>query len=232
MPLTETAESQSGGDGPETPIAIRANRYDVVSRLADDVAHEIKNPLNAIVVNLEVLRRRMGTGAIDVALERAAVIDHEVRRVHSLVEQLLQLLRPGKTETALVAVDSVLESLAPAIEIQAKAALVTVHFEMESDLYTRIRSEPFRFALLNLLGCAIDAEALMKGTVTIQARRAADEIYLIVTCSSAELNANDEAMQFCRLLMHDAGGALESVELNHGTVGSTATVVMPPAGFV
>ena len=41
----------------------RANRYDILSRLADDLAHEIKNPLNAIVVNLEVLRRKIETGA-------------------------------------------------------------------------------------------------------------------------------------------------------------------------
>jgi signal transduction histidine kinase len=230
MPLTDTVDSQSSGrDEPANAVAIRANRYDVVSRLADDVAHEIKNPLNAIVVNLEVMRRKIGNGANDVALERARVIDHEVRRVHALVEQLLQLLRPAKSETALLAIDALLESMAPAIEIQAKAARVTVQFESESDLYTRVRSEPFRFALLNLLGRAIDAEAATNGTVTIQARRAADEIYLIVKCSSAELNANDEAVEFCRLLMQQAGGTLESVELNHGAVGSTATVVMPPA---
>ena len=228
--MTETADSESSGrDGPATPVAIRANRYDVLSRLADDVAHEIKNPLNAIVVNLEVMRRKIGNGANEVALERAAVIDHEVRRVHLLVEQLLQLLRPAKTDSALLAIDALLESMAPAIEIQAKAARVTVQLELESDLYARIRSEPFRFALLNLLVRAIDAEASAKGNVTIQARRAADEIYVIVKCSTAELNAKDEAVEFCRLLMQQAGGALESVELNHGAVGSTATVVMPLA---
>src|SRR5688500_20395618 len=83
----------------------RANRYDVVSRLADDLAHEIKNPLNAIVVNLEVLRRKLAAGAADAALERANVVDEEIARVHTLVDQLLQLVRPPRGASGPVALD-------------------------------------------------------------------------------------------------------------------------------
>lgn len=233
MPLTETTNPQSGDadDAREPSLAVRANRYDMLSRLADDLAHEIKNPLNAIVVNLEVLRRRVGSGAVDSALDRAVVIDHEIRRVHALVEQLLQLLRPAKAESKLVAVDGILDSLATALQIQAKAARIGLEWESEPDLYARIRSEPFRFALLNLVTRAIDVAAQSGGQVGIKARRAADEIYLAVTCSSGVLSPDDEYIRFCRQLMADAGGALESVEPNHGAAGSTATVVMPAGGF-
>jgi signal transduction histidine kinase len=233
MPLTETVDSQPGGrDEPTISLAIRANRYDIVSRLADDVAHEIKNPLNAIVVNLEVLRRRAGSGETASALERADVIDQEIRRVHGLVEQLLQLLRPAKQERSLVAVDGILDSLAPAIEIQAKAALVGVEIEAESDLYARVKAEPLRFALLNLIGDAVDTEARTRGRVSIRARRAADEIYVLVTCATGVMAQDDERIQFCRALMHEAGGMLESVASGEGGVGSTATIAIQVAGFV
>jgi signal transduction histidine kinase len=33
-----------------------AERFALVRRIADDLAHELKNPLNAMVINLEVLR--------------------------------------------------------------------------------------------------------------------------------------------------------------------------------
>ena len=39
--------------------SIRENKLALVERLSDDLAHEIKNPLHSMVINLEVLRRRL-----------------------------------------------------------------------------------------------------------------------------------------------------------------------------
>src|SRR5690606_31396497 len=78
----------------------RAIRYDLVSRLADDLAHEIRNPLNAIVINLEVLRGRVQRGDTAAALERIAVVEQETRRLHLIVDRLLQLLRPERDDGA------------------------------------------------------------------------------------------------------------------------------------
>lgn len=210
---------------------IRANRYDVLSRLADDLAHEIKNPLNAIVVNLEVLRKRVSTGTTDAALERTDVIEQEIRRVHALVDQLLQLLRPARGEVGPLAIDGIIDSLMPPLEIQAKAARVTLAFQLQPSLYAQIRSEPFKFALLNLVTRAIDAEAEAGGGVAIEAKRAADEIYIIVVCSKAVLTRDEACLQFCRTLVEAAGGDLESAEPHSGGSGSTVTLVMPPAKF-
>lgn len=228
MQLTEPRQSNSEAPGSSpVAVAVRANRYDLLSRLADDLAHEIKNPLNAIVVNLEVMRRRVESGAADRALERADVIEHEVRRVHTLVDQLLQLLRQAKSDTALVAVDTVIESIATAVATRARAARVTFEWEMESGLYSQIQSESLKFALLNLVTRAIDAEAEAGGTVTLKARSAADEIYIVVQCSRAVLGPEDEYIRFCRLLTEGAGGALESLEPHNGGTGSTVTLVVP-----
>src|ERR1700741_2799475 len=38
--------------GEEGPPALRANKLDLLERLADDLAHEIKNPLHSMVINL------------------------------------------------------------------------------------------------------------------------------------------------------------------------------------
>lgn len=216
---------------PDAGAEVRANRYDVLSRLADDLAHEIKNPLNAIVVNLEVLRRRVATGASDAALERAAVIEQEIRRVHLLVDQLLQLMRPARNEAVPLAIDGILDALASALKIQAKAARVTLDVETEQSLYAQIQPEAFKFALLNLIALAIDMEALASGRVLIQGTRAAEEIYIVVTCNNAVLDANEENMRFCRTLIEAAGGALESLEAHNSGAGSVATLVVPQAKF-
>ena len=210
---------------------VRANRYDVLSRLADDLAHEIKNPLNAIVVNLEVLRRRVSNGSTDAALERADVIEQEVRRVHALVDQVLSLLRPAKSNAAPLAIDGILASLESALKIQAHAARVGLGIDMEGSLYAQIRPEPFMFALLNLVAVAIDEEARVNGSLRIQAARQGDEIHVVVLCANAVLSAENDYIRICSSLMESAGGELRSLETPEAGQGSVATLAVPPARF-
>lgn len=187
MPLTETTTDPGSMDRPPLSRDERANRFDVLSRLADDLAHEIKNPLNAMVVNLELMRRWVENGKTDAAIERAAVIEHEIRRVHLLAEQLLQLLRPGRGAQGPEAVDAIIDSLSAAVQVQAKAARVEFVVQAESSLYAHVDADRFRFALLELLTAAIDAEAESGGAVTLFARRVGAEIYVEVNCSRARL---------------------------------------------
>jgi hypothetical protein len=128
-------------------------------------------------------------------------------------------------------VDAVLEWLMPVIQIQARAAHVSLSYETESGLYAKIQSESLKFALLNLVVHAIDAESRAGGALRIEATRAADEIYIVVRCSHAVLQAGDEQIKLCSILMNRAGGALESLEPAHNGNGSTATLVMPPSTF-
>jgi signal transduction histidine kinase len=105
-----------------TDEQLRALRFELVSRLADDIAHEIKNPLNSIVINLEVLRVRIGRQDTDAALERAGVIEHEARRLHALVDRLLQLLRPERDPATSLALDQLFDELLPLVEARVRMA--------------------------------------------------------------------------------------------------------------
>jgi signal transduction histidine kinase len=80
------------------PHAVRANKLDLLERLADDLAHEIKNPLHSMVINLEVLKRKIGRlGEPGGDLMRyAEVLGGELERVSRRVELLLRLVRPGR----------------------------------------------------------------------------------------------------------------------------------------
>jgi signal transduction histidine kinase len=215
------------GDGEH----VRANRYDVLSRLADDLAHEIKNPLNSIVINLEVLRRMAATGAQDRVLDRTAVIEQEVLRVHELIDEILQLLRPDKLGAESPAVDGVIGSLQNALQIKAKGMRVGFRVDVESSLYADIQAEPFKFALLNLMTCAIDAEAEAGGAVLLEARRAANRIDVVVSCSHAVLDPADASIEYCRLLVDIAGGRLEPLEPGNAGHGSMTTLALPLATF-
>ncbi|MEX1183400.1 MAG: histidine kinase dimerization/phospho-acceptor domain-containing protein [Gemmatimonadota bacterium] len=128
----------------------KANRFELVSRLADDLAHEIKNPLNAIVINLEVLRVRVTRGDEKGALERAAVIELEARRLHVLVDRMLQLLRPAREEASGLALDQVLEEILPLVEAQARIARNHFSSSCAAPVFVPVRRDVFKFAALNL----------------------------------------------------------------------------------
>src|SRR5687768_15352006 len=81
--------------------AIRANKLALVERLADDLAHEIKNPLHSMVINLEVLRRRIARLAETdqgELLRYAGVVGGELDRVTRRIDLLLRLVRPERGE--------------------------------------------------------------------------------------------------------------------------------------
>jgi signal transduction histidine kinase len=76
-----------------------------LQRLAGRVAHEIKNPLNAVAVNLEVVRSRCDRGNVEPAGVRpfATAAAGELERVARLVDALLALARPAPRDLAALA---------------------------------------------------------------------------------------------------------------------------------
>ena len=76
-----------------------------LQRLATRVAHEIRNPLNAVAVNLEVVRSRCERGTVEApaVLPFATAAAGELERVSRLIDALLALARPGRTDLATLA---------------------------------------------------------------------------------------------------------------------------------
>lgn len=196
----------------------RANRYDVVSRLADDLAHEIKNPLNAIVVNLEVLRRKVASGAAEAALERASVVDQELMRVHVLVDQLLQLVRPPRGEVSALSLDEVLDELRPLLELQAKAGRVKFQMSTDSGGFAKVTKDVVKFAVLNLI-TAIYATETPDESISVETRASGGDAEIVIRCAR-DFRAGDEFVHEARELMTSAGGGLE-------VTGNTAALRLP-----
>lgn len=76
-----------------------------LQRLAGRVAHEIKNPLNAVAVNVEVVRSRCERGNVEpsAVVPFATAAAREVERVSRLVDALLAAIRPAPHDLAVLA---------------------------------------------------------------------------------------------------------------------------------
>lgn len=144
---------------PADPHALRANKLDLVERLADDLAHEIKNPLHSIVINLEVLRRRIArpeTAAASDSLRYVDVLATELERVSRRVELMLRLLRPVRFGEP-VALNDLLEELLELIAVEARRRQVKLDYAPGSTpLSARVPREPTRQIVLNLVLGTLD----------------------------------------------------------------------------
>jgi signal transduction histidine kinase len=70
-----------------------SRRMAAIGRLTSGVGHEVKNPINAIVVHLELLKNKLG-GASPGAERHLEVIDTEIRRLDRVVQTLVDFSRP------------------------------------------------------------------------------------------------------------------------------------------
>jgi signal transduction histidine kinase len=70
-----------------------SRRMAAIGRLTSGVGHEVKNPINAIVVHLELLRTKLGDASAP-AVRHLDVIDAEIHRLDRVVQVLADFSRP------------------------------------------------------------------------------------------------------------------------------------------
>ena len=70
-----------------------SRRMAAIGRLTSGVGHEVKNPINAIVVHLELLKNKLGD-TNSAAGRHLEVIDAEIRRLDRVVQTLVDFSRP------------------------------------------------------------------------------------------------------------------------------------------
>jgi signal transduction histidine kinase len=70
-----------------------SRRMAAIGRLTSGVGHEVKNPINAIVVHLELLKSKLSDTSAPAA-RHLAVIDTEIHRLDRVVQMLVDFTRP------------------------------------------------------------------------------------------------------------------------------------------
>ena len=70
-----------------------SRRLAAIGRLTSGVGHEVKNPINAIVVHLELLKTKLGDASAP-AVRHLEVIDSEIHRLDRGVQMLVDFSRP------------------------------------------------------------------------------------------------------------------------------------------
>jgi signal transduction histidine kinase len=120
-----------------------------LGRLSAGIAHEVKNPLNATMIHLELLKMQVAGNAA--ALDHVATIVAQVRRLDEVVQGFLKFTRPEDLQLQPVDIGQIVQDLMPVISAEAGKHRVDVRVDFPFDL-PRAYADPgmLQQAFLNL----------------------------------------------------------------------------------
>jgi two-component system, NtrC family, sensor kinase len=151
---------------------VRAEKLASVGRLAAGLAHEIGNPLSAMLGYVEILRSP-GPAQPDVEQWRDVLerLHREIERVHHLMQDLLAYSRPSPERCSEVDVAEIIGSAVALLKPQRRFQELDLRCEIATDL-PAAKASPGRLTqvLVNLLLNAADAVG-GRGRVEVRARR-------------------------------------------------------------
>lgn len=134
-----------------------ADRLSAISGITSGVAHEVKNPLNAILMHVELARMKLNQG--DYTLEpHMDTISREILRLDRVVKTFLDFTRPLELNVSEVGVDEFLEDIAQLARPQAAANGIQVTVRQDAaGTDIRVDRDLMTQAVLNVVINAIEA---------------------------------------------------------------------------
>jgi len=132
-----------------------AAKLAALGKLTSGVAHEVKNPLNAMVLQLEILKAKLGPQA-DEAKPHLQTLSSEIRRLDRVVKTFLDFARPVELRPAETDVEALVREVFTLAEPHARTNKVQLIFEPNGVLPpVRLDRDLMKQALLNLVlnGC-------------------------------------------------------------------------------
>lgn len=147
---------------------VRAEKMASVGRLGAGIAHEIGNPLGAVLGYLAVLGKRAGPAEKEL-IEAA---EAEARRIDRIVRSLLDYARPREARARPIAVGSIIEGTVDLLRTQGKLDPIEVTLDLAPELPTVVADQfQLEQVLVNLLLNAVDAMNGKAGAaITIRTR--------------------------------------------------------------
>ncbi len=150
-----------------------SRRLAAIGRITAGVGHEVKNPINAMVLHLELLRSKLATpGGNSKGAERhVEILASEMQRLDRVVQTLADFTRPMELQLRLVDLREVIAAVAAlsSVEMRQQNVSLVVDAPPES-VMVHVDADLIQQALLNLVLNAM--QAMDKGgEVKISLRR-------------------------------------------------------------
>jgi signal transduction histidine kinase len=237
----------------EARLAAAEKRAEI-GQLASGLAHEIKNPLNALSLGLDVLKRRHRPAEEVSGAEYAArieVLREEITRLAALINNFLAFGRPLTITAAPVDAAALVEATLSDLSETAGRANVTLERQLPADL-PRVSADAslVRSALWNLVQNAIQSMEKSGGVLRVSATAGSgtggNEVTIIVEDTGAGLDPADLPRLFepyfsrreggvglglamVKRIVEEHGGRVSAGSRSDGAAGARFTITLPAA---
>lgn len=194
----------AGPQGPERPG--RPSDQDLIaflSRTAGGLAHEVKNPLSTIAINLALLEEDWARSRADSeptarerrSLKRVGTLKREVARLEDIVEEFLSFVRGAEINRSPQDIAAVVQDTLAFVEPEDTGLEIRHHMDLPVGLPLVMLDEgAFRRALLNLLVNARQAMP-MGGELLVRLRR--DESWVELSVTDTGTGMKPEELEHC-----------------------------------
>ena len=201
-----------------------------IGRLMSGVAHEVKNPLNAMVLQLEVLKARLGDSGEKVQ-PQVEILAEEIRRLDRVVKTFLDFTRPVEIQTADADVAPLVREVFALAEPHARQNHVQLVFAGDGATPpVRVDRDLIKQALLNLVlnGCQAMPQG---GQLTVTPRTVAHGVELEIRDTGVGIPLEAQKKIFSLFYTTKPGGtgvglamAFRVVQLHNGTIDFSSEV--------
>ena len=128
-----------------------------LGRLTSGVAHEVRNPLNAMMIHLELLREKLGDSPGD-AQQSLEIIGSEIHRLDRVVQGFLRFMRPQEVSLKALDLNALLTSVGALLEAEWASRRIRFVWSLDAGLPSIDADEELlRQAFLNILQNACQA---------------------------------------------------------------------------
>ena len=224
---------------------IQAEKLATIGRLATALAHEIRNPLTAVKLNIQRIAQHPALN--DAELEQIGIAESGIHQVEKLVKDILSYARAPKLTKSQFRIDNLLEDALRFVEEPLEEKKIRVDLDFGELPAIEVDGVQLRQAFLNVLLNATEAVAT-GGTIRVCARlraaEAGDEMVIEVEDDGSGIEAGDLGSIFDPFFTTKSLGtglgltnARKVVELHSGRIevdtevgrGTTIRVVIPRA---
>lgn len=217
---------------------VAAEKLAAVGQLALGLTHEIRNPLSAIRMNVQMIREESRPeGPLQ---ENFSIVEEEIQRLNRLLSDVLGFARPKPLRVARTRVDEVVRRVLRLLERTLGEEQVAVEVRAEGDLAVSCDPEQLQQVVLNLLLNAVEAmkECGAEKRLQVGTERDGDVVYLRVEDSGPGVRPEDRDRVFDPFFTTKAqGGGLglatvQSIVVRHGGAVSVKESASGGAAFV
>jgi len=220
----------------------RSERLAVVGQMLAQITHEVRNPLNAMSLNAELMADELAQ--LDAQRQTEAwdllgTISTEVDRLTEVTGHYLQLARRPPAALAEADLRAIVDDVARLVRPELEQAGVQLELSVDVDEAVLADGNQLRQALLNVLRNAVEAGAR---TLRLHVHTVDDEVHLALADDGPGMSAEEAERAFdpfwsskatgtglglaiTKQILEDHGGRVQVARGEAG--GTTVTLVLP-----